>query len=61
MRWSFKENCNGFKCYRATKERVHLGKARDGPTYGGESAKDPGERGKVKGFTTWLQPRKEFR
>jgi len=37
-------NCNRSKCCRINKEKVHSGKARDGPRHGGESAKRPGER-----------------
>jgi len=48
LKESFKENCNMCKCYRTTKKRVHSGKARDGPRHGGESAKGPGERARLK-------------
>jgi len=55
---SFKENCNGSTYCWMTKERVYSDKVRDGPRYGAESVKGPGERGKVKRFKICLQPRK---
>ena len=61
MRWRFKENCNESKGCRTTTESVHSGEIRDNTRHGGESAKGPGERGKIKGFTTRLQLKKELR
>ena len=61
-RWSFNENCNEFKSCRLATERLHSYEVQDDPMHDGESAKDPKERGvRVKGFTIWLQPRKELR
>jgi len=39
-----------------------FGRGLDGPSHGGKSAKGCGERGQeLKGFTVWLQPKKELR
>ena len=45
----------------AERRKGAFGKAQDDPSHGGETAKGPGEsEQELKGFTVWLQPRKEL-